>query len=169
LHPPRADFGNSRGIPLPSAQRASGNRVNITQMIRRRGDRGDGNLLLNVGPLSTGEIDPKQVEVLHQMGEWLRKYGHTLYGTRSGPIPNGEWGGCTTKGGKVWVHILKWPGETLRLSPLPSKIPSTRVLTADEARVEQSSDRLEISMSSTQHDPLDTITELYNQGNTIPN
>jgi hypothetical protein len=38
VHPPRAGFGNPRGIPLPSAQNASGNRVNITKMIRRRGD-----------------------------------------------------------------------------------------------------------------------------------
>ncbi len=36
--PPRAGFGNLQGIPLPSAQSTFGNSVNITKMIRRRGD-----------------------------------------------------------------------------------------------------------------------------------
>jgi len=121
---------------------------------------GDGNLLLNVGPMPTGEIDPKQVEALHQMGEWIRKYGETIYGTRGGPIPNGEWGGCTTKGNKVWVHVLQWPDETLRLGPLAAKVQSSRVLTGGEAKVEQGSDHLAIVMPAAQRDPLDTIIEL---------
>ena len=34
---------------------------------------GDGNLLLNVGPMPDGRIEPRQVEVLKQVGAWLRK------------------------------------------------------------------------------------------------
>ncbi len=121
---------------------------------------GDGNLLLNVGPMPTGEIDPKQIEALHQMGEWLRKYGETIYGTRGGPIPNGEWGGCTTKGGKLWVHVLQWPGETLRIGALAAKVQSSKVLTGGEAKVAQTPDHLEITLPAAQRDPLDTIIEL---------
>ncbi len=38
VHPPRAGVGNPCGIRLSSAQSASGNSVNITKMVRRRGD-----------------------------------------------------------------------------------------------------------------------------------
>ncbi len=126
---------------------------------------GDGNLLFNVGPLPTGEIDPKQVEILHQMGEWLRKYGETIYGTRGGPIPNGEWGGCTTKGDKVWVHIQKWPGDTLVIDRLKDlKVEASRVLTGGEVKVVQTVEHTEITMPTAQHDALDTIIELQTVG-----
>ncbi len=35
---------------------------------------GDGNLLLNVGPMPDGRIEPRQVQRLKEMGEWLEKY-----------------------------------------------------------------------------------------------
>jgi alpha-L-fucosidase len=110
--------------------------------------------------MPTGEIDPKQVEALHRMGEWLRKYGETIYSTRGGPIPNGEWGGCTSRGNKVWVHVLQWPGETLRLGPLAATVKSNRVLTGGEAKVVQTPEHLEITLPAAQRDPLDTIIEL---------
>ena len=45
---------------------------------------GDGNLLLNVGPMPTGEIEPRQVEVLRGIGNWLKCNGQSIYGTREG-------------------------------------------------------------------------------------
>jgi len=45
---------------------------------------GDGNLLLNVGPMADGRIEPRQVDRLKEMGEWLDKYGKGIYGTRGG-------------------------------------------------------------------------------------
>ena len=54
---------------------------------------GDGNLLLNVGPMPDGRIEPRQVEVLKQIGEWMGKYGQTIYGTRGGPFIRAGQGG----------------------------------------------------------------------------
>ena len=34
---------------------------------------GDGNLLLNVGPMPDGRIEPRQTEVLRQVGAWLKQ------------------------------------------------------------------------------------------------
>ena len=48
---------------------------------------GDGNLLFNVGPMPDGRIEPRQVERLKEMGQWLAKYGESIYGTRGGPFP----------------------------------------------------------------------------------
>lgn len=45
---------------------------------------GDGNLLLDVGLNELGEIPSNQVERFLQIGERLKKYGFTIYGTRGG-------------------------------------------------------------------------------------
>jgi alpha-L-fucosidase len=47
---------------------------------------GDGNLLLNVGPMPTGEIELRQASRLREIGAWLAKYGGGVYGSRGGPF-----------------------------------------------------------------------------------
>ncbi|MBM3335782.1 alpha-L-fucosidase, partial [Candidatus Sumerlaeota bacterium] len=80
---------------------------------------GDGNLLFNVGPMPTGEIEPRQVERLKEMGAWLRKYGETIYGARGGPFEPGPWGAATYRGNTIYVHILDWKleGDVVVLPP----------------------------------------------------
>ena len=56
----------------------------IQTLVRVAG--GDGNLLFNVGPMPDGRIEPRQVDRLKEMGDWLRKYGESIYGTRGGPF-----------------------------------------------------------------------------------
>lgn len=52
----------------------------------------DGNYLLNIGPDGTGKMDEEQVERLRQAGEWLSKYGETLYGLARRPCDCGPLG-----------------------------------------------------------------------------
>jgi alpha-L-fucosidase len=40
------------------------------------------------------------------MGKWMKQYGETIYGTRSGPTGLKKWGVSTWKDNKVFVHIL---------------------------------------------------------------
>ncbi|MBI4553346.1 MAG: alpha-L-fucosidase [Candidatus Latescibacteria bacterium] len=44
----------------------------------------DSNLLLNVGPMPSGEIQPEHVERLRGLGAWLSVHGESVYGTRPG-------------------------------------------------------------------------------------
>jgi len=69
----------------------------------------DGNLLLNVGPMPNGEIQPEFVATLKEVGEWTLKYGETVYGTRGKVIPTQEWGTITASEKELFVHILKAP------------------------------------------------------------
>ncbi|MCQ2149770.1 MAG: alpha-L-fucosidase [Bacteroidales bacterium] len=41
-----------------------------------------GNYLLGVGPKPDGTIDGEAARILHGVGDWLRKYGDAIYGTR---------------------------------------------------------------------------------------
>jgi alpha-L-fucosidase len=96
------------------------------RLVRAAGN--NSNLLLNIGPYPNGEIDPEFQKRLHAIGDWLAKYGDSIYGTRGGPIPPGDWGVTTQKDDKIYVHVLNWGAPLLALPSLPSKITSARSL-----------------------------------------
>ena len=120
---------------------------------------GDGNLLLNVGPLPTGEFPADQVEILKKMGKWLEKNGESIYGTRGGPVPNGEWGGMTFRDNKIYVHVLNWPADgSPLLIPAPDrKIIDSQGLNVKNPVVKQSSKGIEINMPAKDRDEIDSI------------
>lgn len=64
------------------------------------------NLLLNVGPQPNGEIPAAALDRFKGLGEWLSKYGETIYGTKAGDFPAQSWGTSTRRGDKLYVHIL---------------------------------------------------------------
>ncbi len=79
------------------------------------------NLLLNVGPQPNGELPAMALVRLKEMGEWLRKYGDSVYGTTAGDIPAQEWGVTTRKGERLFVHIFDLKTKELQL-PLSCKV-----------------------------------------------
>ena len=125
---------------------------------------GDGNLLLNVGPMPTGEIEPRQVVRLKEIGAWLSKHGHAIYATRGGPFRPGAWGAATCKGNTIYVHILAWKGEALVLPPLPKKIVGSSVLTGGTAEVKQTDEAVTISVAKAHRQEIDTIVALELDG-----
>jgi alpha-L-fucosidase len=125
---------------------------------------GDGNLLFNVGPMPDGRIEPRQVDRLREMGQWLKQYGRSIYGTRGGPFKSGSWGASTHKGNTIYVHILNWPDETLTLPPIPKKIISSSLLTDGTATVTQTAEAIEISVPQAHCQELDTIIVLKLDG-----
>jgi alpha-L-fucosidase len=127
-------------------------------LIRTAG--GDGNLLFNVGPMPTGEIEARQVERLKEMGAWLAKYGETIYATRGGPFKPAKHVVTTREDSRVFVHILAWPEETLKLPALPAKIVKSSVLTGGRATVKQSDSVMEIHVPQSDRQDLDTIVVL---------
>ena len=121
---------------------------------------GDGNLLLNVGPMPNGEIEPRQVKVLRQMGGWLARYGESVYGTRGGPFRNGEWGGSTSKGKTVYLHILKWDGDQLNLPSLKARVIKAKALTGGKVRIEQTDEGTIIHMPVREQNKVNTVVKL---------
>ena len=79
------------------------------------------NLLLNVGPQPNGEIPDKALERMKEMGQWIKKYGHTIKGTQAGPFETQDWGTSTTEGNTVYIHVFK-PGSEDILLPAPLHI-----------------------------------------------
>ncbi len=83
---------------------------------------GDGNLLLNVGPMPSGAIEPRQVERLKEIGDWLAVNGESIYGTRGGPVPPKSWGVTTHKGNTLYIHVLSTTDHVIALPKLSANI-----------------------------------------------
>jgi len=79
---------------------------------------GNGNLLLNTGPMMDGRIEARQVRRLKEMGHWLQKYGESIYGTKGGPyMPNNRYA-ATRRGNKIYLHVFEKEDKTLVLPAL---------------------------------------------------
>ena len=86
------------------------------------------NLLLNVGPMPDGRIQPEFVERLQEVGAWLQSHGESIYGTRGGPVSPRPWGVTTRRQNTIYVHILEWPDGAILVPPLGAPVKSGRLL-----------------------------------------
>lgn len=126
---------------------------------------GDGNLLFNVGPMPDGRIEPRQVERLQEMGDWLAKYGKSVYGTRGGPFKPGHWGAATCKEDKVYLFVMNWPEDgPLVLPAINQKVLGASFLDGPVVRVEQEKKSLRIHVPVTQRNGIATAIQLTVEG-----
>ncbi|MBR3642561.1 MAG: alpha-L-fucosidase, partial [Parasporobacterium sp.] len=65
-----------------------------------------GNWLVNIGPDRNGKISHEIRTRIHEVGEWLRLYGESIYGTDAGPFePIDDVCGSTCRGDTIYVHM----------------------------------------------------------------
>lgn len=121
---------------------------------------GDGNLLFNVGPMPDGRIEPRQVERLKQMGDWLRKNGESIYGTRGGPWKPSKAFASTRKGNTVFLHVFRWDGDHLEVPNVPAKVTRASLLGGGAATVDVADGKLLIGVAESSRDPVDTVVRL---------
>ena len=102
---------------------------------------GNGNLLLNVGPMMDGRIEARQTERLKEMGNWLTKYGASIYGTKGGPYKPNDTYATTRKGNLIYLHIFERSGDKLVLPVLAgAKIKKAHFLNGDVVSFVQNKD-----------------------------
>jgi len=121
---------------------------------------GDGNMLLNVGPTPLGEIAPEQAGRLKEMGQWMEKYGESIYGTRGGPYKPTKALVSTHKDDVIYVHVRQWNDETISLPPLPAKVLSAEVLGGGSVKAEQGETELKLTVAVADRHEIDTIIKL---------
>lgn len=82
-----------------------------------------GNYLLNVGPTAEGVIPEASQKILRTIGKWVAANGEAIYGTSPSPfyLPDITWR-CTVKPGKVYLHLINWPGKDFRFQGLESEV-----------------------------------------------
>jgi alpha-L-fucosidase len=92
------------------------------QLMAKTAARG-GNMLMNIGPMGDGLIDPKDQQILRGVGAWLKTNGESIYGSERTPLPVQAWGESTRKGNTLYLQVFDWPRNgKLVLGGLKSEI-----------------------------------------------
>ncbi|GAO42447.1 alpha-L-fucosidase [Flavihumibacter petaseus] len=124
----------------------------------------DANLLLNIGPMPNGVIQPEFVNVLDSVGQWLTKNGESIYGTRGAGTGLQSWGTATKKDNVLYIHLLDPAADTVSIANLPFKKVKSAILLATGAVVQNvilKKGQLHLSgLKSLEHDPNDTVIKI---------
>lgn len=127
----------------------------IQYLVKAAGN--NANFLLNVGPMPNGKIQPEFVSRLKEIGDWLNRYGESIYGTRGGPVPQKSWGVTTQKDSKVYIHILNYENQNLLLPDFGKKIKNIYLFDGTKLNYKQDSFGIAIKIPEEKIDPVDTI------------
>jgi len=105
-----------------------------------------------------GRIEQRQIDRLKEVGEWMKKYGESIYGTRGGPYKPQRWIASTHKGNKIYIHLLQWPDGNLKLPVLKGiKIIHAVLLGGKELEWNQEKAEVIIRLPEKPVDPDDTV------------
>jgi alpha-L-fucosidase len=142
-----------------------------------------GNYLLNVGPTSEGVIPQASQDNLRAVGRWLKVNGESVYG--AGVTPFGQELGaadsskldkngkpvfvaatawrCTTRPGKLYIHLFQWPGKSFELSKEDSKVTRAYMLanaSHKSLKVQQQGGHVTVALPDKATDPIDSVLVL---------
>jgi alpha-L-fucosidase len=131
-----------------------------------------GNLLLNVGPTAKGEIPPECLDILADVGEWMRQNGDSIYGCGNVSQAKPEWGRWTGKAGRLYAHILDRGIGPVNLRGLEGQVRYARLLAdGSEIRLDRPWNAAEYPEDAFIHfrsselpDEWDTVVELVLNG-----
>ena len=144
-----------------------------------------GNYLLNVGPTAEGLVPQPSQDNLRAVGRWLKVNGESIYG--AGPTPFGpefgspnpdttkkdsrgnklfdaktEWR-CTTKPGKLFLHLFKWPSGSFELTVVSGKVAKAYFLGDPSHKLlflKQENDKVTVALPSEAPDNMDSVIVL---------
>lgn len=67
----------------------------------------NGNMLLNVGPDAKGNIPEESLQILDEIGKWMKKNSASVYGCSCPDLPKPENGRITRKGNRIYYHVME--------------------------------------------------------------
>ena len=78
------------------------------QILAKATARG-GNILMNIGPMGNGQMDPKDIAILKGIANWWKVNGESIRGCDRTPLQVQTWGESTRKGNTLYLHVFNWP------------------------------------------------------------
>lgn len=129
-----------------------------TTLLRCAG--GNGNLLLNVGPDSLGQIPADFQERLTELGSWLKPREQSVYHTKGGPYTPAKDYVCTFNDKTLYLQILNIKGDTITLPALPAKILKANLISGKEVRFVQQESNLTLVLPEADRERISTLVTL---------
>ena len=108
--------------------------------------RDGGNYLLNIGPKADGSIPEESVRILEATGAWMDRNSQAIYGAERCRVQRNRFANFTRKGNTLYIHVHYWPGETVAIGGLQTKMKSARLLaTGKEVAFKQDEFRVQFT------------------------
>jgi len=122
----------------------------------------DGNILLNVGPDKNGKLSDEVKNRVREIGDWLRTYGESIYGTRGGPMqPVDGVYGATFRKNTVYLHVLDCEMMNgLVIPDVPGNIVSCTTFDGMPCEFTQEDNQTKVSIPLDRKQQPDTILKL---------
>ncbi|MBQ7838949.1 MAG: alpha-L-fucosidase [Lachnospiraceae bacterium] len=67
----------------------------------------NGNMLLNVGPDARGNIPEESLQILDEIGRWMKKNSASVYACGCADLPKPENGRITRNGNRIYYHVME--------------------------------------------------------------
>jgi alpha-L-fucosidase len=100
--------------------------------------RDGGNYLLNIGPKPDGSIPEESVRVLTEVGQWMSRNAETIHTLDRCQVSRSNYAGFTRQGNTLYMHVHFWPGESVAIAGLMTKVKSARLFASGhEVKFEQ--------------------------------
>ncbi len=113
-----------------------------------------GNYLLNIGPRADGSIPEESVRVLQTVGDWMKRNGETIYASERCRADTSNYADFTCKGNTLFMHVYFWPGATVAVSGLTTRVKSARLFATNHA-VDFQQDRFRLRLTGLPDDAPD--------------
>ncbi len=119
-----------------------------------------GNYLLNIGPKADGSIPEESTSILTKVGAWMSHNGPTIYQSEKCQPGRSNFASFSRKGNTLYMHVHFWPGSTVSLGGLRSKVKSAKLFaSAKDVKFDQDDFRVRFTglPEKAPDDPVTTI------------
>lgn len=119
------------------------------------------NLLLNIGPMPNGAIQPEFTSRLDSVGKWMEKYGNSIYNTRGSQVNAKPWGTITEKENEIFIHVFDPAVTSISIENFgykPGRL--TAMASGRQIKFKNKAGKLEIDLSGLVRDEFDTVLRM---------
>ncbi len=131
---------------------------------------GNGNMLLNIGPMGDGAVNPVELERFKEIAQWWNIHGETsIRSSRGGPYIAGPWGAATRKDNRVYLHIFHWGDSDSLDFPLLEGLglKSARRLDGGKVSARQTNEGYRVTIPKSARNDISTTVEMVMDGNVM--
>lgn len=90
--------------------------------------RDGGNYLLNIGPKGDGSIPEESKRILTEVGSWMKGNSTSVIGADKCQPRRSNYCSFTRRGNTLYAHVHFWPGETVVVGGLLTRVKSASLL-----------------------------------------
>ena len=87
-----------------------------------------GNYLLDVGPKPEGMLPDQCLRILGEVGEWMKRFGDSIYGSERASVLLSSFGQFTQRGNMLYAHVDWWLRNELVVPGVRAKLLSAHWL-----------------------------------------